>query len=308
MQFSMSVSQLRGFLVLAFMALYLGLFAQTSSYYHLINGSFTKLEDAKTLVADLKAKGYSPVILFPSGDSKYYRVSIYQSFDRSEVKTFADSQKARKKPTGWILTLGEESPTSTTANARLAAPAATSTTAKSNEVSAFHLVVGSFDDYAQADALVMALAQEQYEPYVIFPTKEGEKFRVSVYSSDSRREIEGYASMMKKRGKEKGWIYEEKDPAPNTLASARVATRGGDDLADFHLIGGSFKSYEQALVFADEMKAAGHKAVVLFPQVTKSNSFRVSIYQSDSQMAVSRYRKQLEKAGKAAGWVYSSKK
>ncbi|MEL7533470.1 MAG: SPOR domain-containing protein [Bacteroidota bacterium] len=306
MQFPTFVSRLRGFLVLAFSALYLGLFAQTSNYYHLINGSFTKLEDAKTLVSDLKAKGYSPVLLFPNDDSKYYRVSIYQSFDRNEVQSFAASQKARKKPTGWVLTMGDETPASSTANARMAAPS--QSTNSSSEISAFHLVVGSFDDYAQADALVMALAQEKYEPYVIFPTEEGEKFRVSVYSSDNRREIEGYASMMKKRGKEKGWIYEETDPAPNTLASARVATRGGDDLADYHLIGGSFKSYEQALVFADEMKADGHTALVLFPQVTKSDRFRVSIYQSDSQNAVSRYRKQLERSGKAAGWVYNNKK
>lgn len=305
MQFTISVSRLRGFLVLAFMALYFGLFAQTSNYYHLINGSFTKLEDAKTLVADLKAKGYTPVLLFPTTDSKYYRVSIYQSFDRSEVQSYAASQKARKKPAGWVLALGDEQAPSNTANARMAAPV--KGTESSDEISAFHLVVGSFDEYAQADALVMALAQEQYEPYVIFPAKEGDKFRVSVYSSDSRREIEGYASMMKKRGKEKGWIYEETDPAPNTLASARVATRGGDDLADYHLIGGSFKSYEQALVFADEMKTDGHTALVLFPQVTKSDRFRVSIYQSDSQNAVSRYRKQLEKAGKAAGWVYKNK-
>lgn len=302
------VSRLRGFFLLGFMTLFLGVSAQTSTYYHLINGSFTKLEDAKTTVADLKTKGYNPVILFPNTDSKYYRVSIYQSFERSEVQTYAANQKAKKKPAGWILTMGEESPTpaaSSTANARMAASKAG--TSNSNEVSAFHLVVGSFDDYAQADALVMALAQEKYEPYVIFPAKEGDKFRVSVYSSDSRREIEGYSSMMKKRGKEKGWIYEETDPAPNTMASARVATRGGNDLADYQLIGGSFKSYEQALVFADEMKADGHTAVVLFPQVTKSDRFRVSIYQSDSQNAVSRYRKQLEKNGKAAGWVFKNK-
>ncbi|MFK7925017.1 MAG: SPOR domain-containing protein [Bacteroidia bacterium] len=307
MQFNSTVSRLRGFFLLGFMTLFLGVSAQTSAYFHLINGSFTKLEDAKTSVSDLKAKGYNPVILFPNTDSKYYRVSIYQSFDRREVQTYSAAQKAKKKPAGWVLAMGDEAaaPAATnTATARMAKPAAT---ANSNEVSAFHLVVGSFDDYAQADALVMALAQEKYEPYVIFPAKEGDKFRVSVYSSDSRREIEGYSSMMKKRGKEKGWIYEETDPALNTMASARVATRGGDDLADYQLIGGSFKSYAQALVFADEMKADGHAAVVLFPQVTKSDRFRVSIYQSDNQNAVSRYRKQLEKNGKAAGWVYKNK-
>lgn len=306
MQYSLIVSRLRGFFLFGFLALFLGMSAQNTAYYHLINGSFAKLEDAKTQVAELKTKGYSPVILFPSGDNKYYRVSIYQSFDKSEVQQFAANQKARKQPNGWILTMGNESPAaSSTANARLAAP---SPQIKDESASAYHLVVGSFDDYAQADALVMALAQEKYEPYVIFPTKEGDKFRVSVYNSSNRREIEGYAAMMKRRGKEKGWIYEEATPAPNTLmASARVATRGGDEVADYHLIGGSFKSYEQALVFADEMKADGHNAIVLFPQVTNSDRFRVSIYQSDSQKAVTRYRKQLEKSGKAAGWIFGSK-
>ncbi|MEL7340952.1 MAG: hypothetical protein AAGM67_10730, partial [Bacteroidota bacterium] len=64
MQYSLIVSRMRGFFLLGFMALFLGLSAQSTAYYHLINGSFAKLEDAKTQVADLKAKGYSPVILF----------------------------------------------------------------------------------------------------------------------------------------------------------------------------------------------------------------------------------------------------
>ena len=302
MQSNNFVSQLRGLFVIALLLLCLGAFAQNNAYYHLITGSFTKLEDARTLVNDLKEQGYNPVILFPSGDNTHYRVSIYQAFDKAEVNQFNASQKAQKKPSGWVLTVNDAAASSSSETARLAR--GDNTTNPTQPVS-FHLIVGSFDDFATADGLVMALAQQGYEPYVIFPKNPGEKYRVSVYNADNRKEIEAYSALMKKRGKEKGWIYEETDPAPNTLANARMASNSGTELADFHLIGGSFQTYDQAINFAEKMEGEGHTAIVLFPSVTHSDRFRVSIYQADNQRAVVRYRKQLEKGGKEAGWIYA---
>lgn len=308
MQKKVIYDPLRSAIMLFLFSMCLSLTAQTGAYYHLINGSFAKFEDASAQVNLLKQQGYNPVVLFPSDDSKHYRVSIYHSLDQNEVRQFASQAKKQGKPSGWVLTLTDPSSASiaavkgsTSATARTAAP--TPTTPGN-----YHLIVGSFAEFDQADALVMSLAQQGYEPYVIFPQGSEKAFRVSVYNSQDRGEIEAYTAMMKKRGKEKGWIYEEKDPAPNTLATNfRVATRGGDAVETFHLIGGSFQRYDQASAYAEEARKTGHSPTILFPNMTGSDRYRVSLYSSDKKAEITRYRKQLEKEGKPAGWIYEKK-
>jgi cell division septation protein DedD len=310
MQNSKNIFRFRSILVVGALSLCLGLAAQNTAYHHLVTGSFAKFEDASTLVSQLESEGYDPVILFPNDKSKHYRVSIFRSVDRSAVSSYASNAKKQGKRSGWILTLDDPSAVAATgtATARMAASPTTRGEVETSSSSNYHLIVGSFDEFDQADALVMALAEQNFEPYVIFPQGEEKKFRVSVYNASDRSEIEAYSTMLKKRGKEKGWIYEEKEPAPNTLtANLRMASRGSGEMLKYHLIGGSFKMYAQATTFAQESKSKGHSPSILFPQFTGSDRYRVSLYSSDNKKEVVRYRKQLEKDGKEAGWIYEKK-
>ncbi|MEO0473721.1 MAG: SPOR domain-containing protein, partial [Bacteroidota bacterium] len=223
-----------------------------SAYYHLITASFDSFEKAHAMVEDLKGQSYTPLILFPSEDAKVYRVSIYHSTNRSEVAKYQSDLKARRKRSGWILTLGNPgSPAETTAVSR-----GGTATARLSETGQYHLIVGSYNDFASANNLQETLKGQGYEPYIIFPTQDQKSYRVSVYQADNKGEIKAYNKLLKKRGKEKGWIYEGDASTNTTLGSGlRMATSpapvtSSGNEAVYHLIGGSFNTFDQAYNFA----------------------------------------------------------
>ena len=75
-----------------------------ATQYHLIVGSFKSLNSANKAVSKWKAQGYDAIVLFPAaGSSLTHRVSVYKSFTRSDVESFANKLKAKGKKSTWIF-------------------------------------------------------------------------------------------------------------------------------------------------------------------------------------------------------------
>lgn len=75
-----------------------------SIQYHLIVGSFKSVNSANKAVSKWRAQGYDAIVLFPAaGSSLTHRVSVYKSFTRSDVESFANKLKAKGKKSTWIF-------------------------------------------------------------------------------------------------------------------------------------------------------------------------------------------------------------
>lgn len=75
-----------------------------ATQYHLIVGSFKSLNSANKAVSKWKAQGYDAIVLFPAaGSSLTHRVSVYKSYTRSDVESFANKLKAKGKKSTWIF-------------------------------------------------------------------------------------------------------------------------------------------------------------------------------------------------------------
>lgn len=75
-----------------------------ATQYHLIVGSFKSLNSANKAVSKWKTQGYDAIVLFPAaGSSLTHRVSVYKSFTRSDVESFANKLKAKGKKSTWIF-------------------------------------------------------------------------------------------------------------------------------------------------------------------------------------------------------------
>jgi cell division septation protein DedD len=293
------------------------------TFYYLIAGSFKNFETASDLVTSLKTKGYSPQVLFPPTSTDKYRVSIYHSLNKNEVATYAANLKKKDRATKsyWVLELS---------NADVADSGVTSEKVKKRDIkraekeknknkkdlgidpnaTSYHLVRGSMQNFEAANEVVETLAERGYEPYLIFPAETGGAYRISVFASNNRKEVEAYANLLKKRGEPAGWILEEEPGLKSTLntpISSGSSRRVAGDGATYHLIGGSFKRFEQASTFADEAKAMGYDPLIMFPDEGNSGSFRVSIYRSTNRTDVVTYNNSIKNQGKKGGWIYEQK-
>jgi len=75
-----------------------------ATQYHLIVGSFKSLNSANKAVSKWKSQGYDAIVLFPAaGSSLTHRVSVYKSFTRADVESFANKLKAKGKKSTWIF-------------------------------------------------------------------------------------------------------------------------------------------------------------------------------------------------------------
>lgn len=300
-----------------------------NGYYHLIAGSFDDFASARQLVVGLEQQNYEAVLLFPNAASDRYRVSVYQSVDRQAVSQYQQQLKRQGKGKAyWILAM-------TPQKAAAADPGANRRT-RSEEMpsdgtgNVYHLIVGSYDNMRAAEDAVQALQTQGYEPYVLMPGQTS-NYRVSIYRSMDREEISTYSSMLRKRGKKEGWIYEEEPGtvttfgqpysfssaaagtpmAPGTEGSRMAPGTEGNRMmqasgqgATFHLIAGSFERFDQASEFADAMRAKGYNPLIMLPETGISQTFRVSVYQSTQRPRVERFQQQLAAQG-TKGWIYA---
>ena len=175
--------------------------------YHLIVGSFNSFERASTLATNLKGFGYTAEILSPGQGSKKYRVSIYKNAAQSEVQRFARLAQTRFEERLWIyevgnsiITRGGTIPTNPQpTNPVVQVPAAASPI--------HYLIMGSYDNYESAWESQLALSDRGFEAGILQPENAFGHFRVYVFYSQNRKETEDYSTMLKRGGKEGGWIH-----------------------------------------------------------------------------------------------------
>lgn len=281
------------------------LFAQgVPGDFYLIAGSFHSFESANEALEEFEDQGFKPTILFPATDAKdLYRVAIYQSKKRTEVVQYQALLKGQGRKGGWIY------------EARAADPA-TSSRSVSPEIPAdaeevHYLIIASLKGYTEALDEAAALNQKGYETEILFPGNGSEFYRISVYRSTDREEIDAYASMLKRQGKEAGWIYSEslKGASSTSLSRAvpaaavtRSVAAQADKSLRYHLIIGSYDNYMTALDHADRLKGQGYDALVIFPDKPTGN-YRVSAYHSASRTEVAGFGQNQKRQGKISGWV-----
>jgi len=298
--------------------------------YHLIVSSYTTFESANNYVEVLHQQGLQAYIVFPNPGGSTYRVSIFGAKDRNLVENFQAQMKGRIS--GWIffqegnhppntsqpVFVGEEQP-SDIRSRRFISPA------QAPGGYMYYFILGSFDTYAAAENKARELAQNKYEPDILLPTVEIPKYRVYVYATGDRAEIEAYADRLAKTNREKGWIYtqpvvrmayENGLPEPNTgirgnlpgtvPPQAKPAAPGLQPPQvnyTYYLIAGSFKKLSQAQVFADRLLTEGFSPLILTPP-QNTGAYRVSIYHTYSREEVDYFAQQLKNTKGGTYWIY----
>ncbi|MDX2246671.1 MAG: SPOR domain-containing protein [Bacteroidia bacterium] len=295
--------------------------AQQEMFY-LIAGSFDSFETASEMVTSLKTKGFNPLVIFPDVTSKKYRVSVYHSLNRKEVESFSTALKAKDKNTKSFWIFSQQDPTFAQAQTTRSTDSGDSNKRvkkdeKKKKVKldqtkpVYHLIRGSVNSFETAQEQANALTAKGYEPYILFPTGNQTGYRVSVYASNDREEVQAYSDLLKKKGESSGWILEEKPGTSqkSTLGvpmAAQARISAGEGLT-YHLIGGSYKGFDQASEYADKMKAKGYDPLIMFPELGKYDSFRVSVFRSTDKNAVTLFNQSMIKKGEKGGWVYEQK-
>ena len=271
-------------------------------YHHVIAGSFDNIEAATRFHDALKLKGQSPFIIFPRGGETYYRVAVFSGTDKAAAEQYARAER-QKGHKYWVLTMADPAvagPAPSTA--RVAQPAAE--TSRGQAAETYHLVAASFQTLEAALSSVEALKQEGFEPYVIMPRTTGGSYRVSVLRAAQEKEAKTYSKMLKRRGKNPGWIYKEEPGTVTThgigLGSAR---RVAGSAVTYHLIGGSVRTFTQAQEIAQKLKAKGHDPLIMFPETGVSTTYRVSAFRATNRTQVVNYQKQ----HKLDGWIFELK-
>ncbi len=284
-------------------------FAQsTPGEFYLIAGSFHSFDKANEALEELEDQGFKPIILFPDGDQKdLYRVSIYQAKKRTEVVQYQALLKGQGRKAGWIYE--GKAPTATAATATSSRAWVQPIPDGAKEV--HYLIVASLKGYPEALETAAELNGKGYETEILFPGSGSDHYRISVYRAVDREEIDAYASMLKRQGKESGWIHTESLGTAGAMASRSVpvpassVTRsaGAAKGLRFHLIVGSYENYMVALDYSEQLKEKGYDALVIFPD-KPTGSYRVSIYHSDSRTEVAGFGQNQKRQGKPTGWVF----
>ncbi|MEZ4826607.1 MAG: SPOR domain-containing protein [Bacteroidia bacterium] len=294
--------------------------AQQEMHY-LIAGSFDSFETASEMVTSLKSKGYNPLIIFPSGESKKYRVSVYYSLNKQEVESFSSGLKAKDKNTKSFWVYSQQDPAAAAVATRSSEADNSNKRVKKEEKKkkvkldqsqpVYHLVKSSVNSFESAQEQVSTLSAKGYEPYIIFPSGGQSGYRVSVYASNDREEVQAYSGLLKKKGEPAGWILEETpgNKVTTTLGAktstmARISAGEG---STYHLIGGSYKGFDQASAYADAMKAKGYDPLIMFPELGKYDSFRVSVFRSTDKNEVTQFNQSMVNKGEKGGWIFEQK-
>lgn len=283
------------------------LIAQTS-YHHLVMGSYKTFEKASQAMPQIEqVSGSKSVVLFPDSESDWYRVSAYQSVNRAEVEGFSRSLQRQGKPKGWILTLNPSTAVMRSAPQTVDQNTGRRVASATASPSRYHLVMGSFQTYEKAEEELVSLKSKGLEPYIIFPTGNVQAYRVSVYTADDRSEVQAYSTMLGRSGHSGAWIFEEAANTTSqsaistaTRSNARVANSSG---ATYHLIGGSFKRYDEATEYMDAARAMGATPEILWPANGEQGNFRVSLKSSKNRAEVDAFKQQLEARGNNTTWV-----
>ncbi|MEO0896923.1 MAG: SPOR domain-containing protein [Bacteroidota bacterium] len=173
---------------------------------------------------------------------------------------------------------------------------------------AYHLIAGSFKTLKSANNLQDALEMRGYAPFVIFPSAGSSNYRVSIYSSYNRYEVESFKNQTPQA--KKYWILPVAGGAinPASGSSSRLpqitpsANRGRGSLegvAIYHVVIGSFPTRDQALRSQGARQAQGYNAYIV---ENGTRSYKVAVYKAYNKREADDYKQNLVRSGVKA-WV-----
>lgn len=265
-----------------------------STTYHLIAGSFKTLKSANELVDALTIKGFSPMIIFPTEKSSHYRVSVYNAQDQGLVQSFKKQMPGSVKY--WTLAVqgaGLRSPSNTPPNnSRVTATGS----------SLYHVVIGSFPTRDAALRSQGARQSQGFDAYVLEPTAGTKNYRIAVYRSSNKKEVDAYRQQLIRSGKvPSAWIQET-----GGSTGTEVSTGTGNRVVGgvYHLIGGSFQQFEDAETYKQNMLGEGYNALIIFPKPGVSTTYRVSIARSAIKNNVQQVQARYKAAKKKDSWIW----
>ncbi len=287
--------------------------AAQDTHYYLIAGSFDNAESAGEMAAMYRLKSYDPVVIPPGARGGNYRVAIYQSTSRPEVDAFARQIK-QENTSYWVY--ASKLQISSGSSRREGKPVESLDLTKST----YHLILESYETFEAAQIGKEEMEAQDYEAYLIYPDVNSSWYRVSVFTTQDREEIEAYQSFLRKGGRNSGWIYEALPGEASSLASgASIETSPGNDVVSgrrmtqdnsnpgrvtYHLIAGSFENFDQASRLSDALRSKGYNPLLMFPEPGVSEYFRVSVYQSTQRTRVDEFRKKFNQSN---AWVFTQR-
>lgn len=285
----------RGFLLTIILSIAFTLASFAQIQHHLVAGSFNNLRAANDYSNALRLKGYSPQVVFSGNATSQYRVSIYQSPNKTEVSQYRRQLPGQGK-SYWILTVG--------AQLDPVLPEAGRVVDRGLSGTKYHLVIGGFSTQDAANRSVAAKMAQGFDAYVLQPDANASLYRVAVMNSFDRKEVETYQRMLRRSNYNPGMIVTEasgNSVVPGINNGQANLKLGGT--MTFHLIDGSFATYQQAKVHEAALRSKGHDAMVLAPAATNTNRYRVSAYRSNNRQQVVNYQSRFKAGGKKLGWI-----
>ena len=167
----------------------------------------------------------------------------------------------------------------------------------------YHVIVGSFPSRDAALRSQGARQSQGFNAYIIDPDVSSTKYRLGVYRSANRREVDAYRQQLVRSGKaSSSWIYEQKALVVPTSSSTASGNRvvGGV----YHLIGGSYQNFEDADTYKRDMQSRGYNAVIMFPKPGVSTTYRVSIVRSAAKSEVKKGQQKYKAQTRKDAWIY----
>jgi len=265
--------------------------------YHLVVGSYGSFDTAKDFIDALQNRGYKPYMIFPEPGGTTYRIGVFSAKDRPAVEQFS---RQVQNLNAWIYL--EDIPDNWPQNAKTAfyeedIPAPSQIAGGTM----YYLILGSFSTYEAAEELSNRLRENKYEPEILLPTIEAPTYRVYVYSTDDKVEIEAYESKLRRTGRETGWIYEQ--PADLVAFSRGLSDQGMFSRASapsdnvlranfsYYLIAASFKDLASAQQHANQRIDQGYFPIIIAPE-TPDGYYRVSVYHTNDREELEYYAQQ----------------
>ena len=179
----------------------------------------------------------------------------------------------------------------------------------------YYLVVGSFNSYESALSGKVRIEAKYNRPAeLLLPDSRdrSSRYRVSIYRSSNRAEVNQVSSSFKRKGMDGGWILSMSKPAvPSAVMRGSGATQrlsessaSRNGLPTYYVITGSFKTYEQA--DRDRLKKIedGFDAEILFPE-KEGGTYKVSVLPSSTKKMAQTYSALLKRRG-TSNWIYTS--
>ena len=187
--------------------------------YYLITNSYSDYESASRRMEELKVNGYEPDVLLPTYSSPYYRVYVFVTKEKDQIKAYQTMLQRTGRDKGWIfeqtandaIMSGGYSDLDTDPvekNSTSYSSKSTGKTTYSESEYGFHLIGASYKDLPSAQSFAFSMQAMGFYPVILSPDTKSSYYRVSLYQTHTRREMDVYSQQVKKNMANKFWILE----------------------------------------------------------------------------------------------------